>query len=81
MGVNSMKINWQQKLTSRKFWLAIVGFVTPLLVIFNVPNITIEQITAIIMSGGALIAYIFSEGMIDAKREEVKNNENKSKRY
>ena len=76
-----MKINWQQKLTSRKFWLAIVGFVTPLLVIFNVPNITIEQITAIIMSGGALIAYIFSEGMIDAKREEVKNNENKSKRY
>ena len=26
-----MKIDWKRKLTSRKFWTAIAGFVTPLL--------------------------------------------------
>ena len=72
-----MKINWQQKLTSRKFWLAIVGFVTPLLIIFNVPNLTIEQVSAVIMGCGSLIAYIVGEGMVDAKREETRSNENK----
>ena len=63
------KINWKQKLSSRKFWLAIIGFITPLLVIFNVDVGSIETITGLIMSGGALIAYIFSEGWVDANRE------------
>ena len=26
-----MKIDWKKKLTSRKFWAAVVGFVVPLL--------------------------------------------------
>lgn len=30
------KIDWKQKLSSRKFWAAIVGFITPLLIVFNV---------------------------------------------
>lgn len=64
-----MKVNWKQKLTSRKFWAAVVGFVTPILIVFNVPNLTIEQVTAIITSGGALIAYILAEGNVDANRE------------
>ncbi|WP_410495127.1 hypothetical protein QTL86_13485 [Cellulosilyticum sp. ST5] len=63
-----MKVNWKQKLTSRKFWAAVVGFVTPILIVFNVPNLTIEQVTAIITSGGALIAYIIGEGLVDANR-------------
>lgn len=64
-----MKVNWKQKLTSRKFWAAVVGFVTPILIVFNVPDLTIEQVTAIITSGGALIAYIIGEGLVDANRE------------
>lgn len=63
-----MKVNWKQKLSSRKFWAALVGFITPVLIIFNVPNLTIEQVTAIITSCGALIAYILSEGYVDANR-------------
>lgn len=63
------KINWKQKLSSRKFWLALIGFITPLLVIFNVDVGSIETVTGLIMSGGALIAYIFSEGWVDANRE------------
>ena len=61
-------INWKQKLSSRKFWAALVGFITPVLIIFNVPNLTIEQVTAIVTSCGALIAYILSEGYVDANR-------------
>lgn len=65
-----MKVNWKQKLTSRKFWAAVVGFVTPILIVFNVPDLTIEQVTAIITSGGALIAYIIGEGLVDANRNK-----------
>lgn len=68
-----MKVNWKQKLTSRKFWAAVVGFVTPILIVFNVPNLTIEQVTAIITSGGALTAYILAEGNVDANRESGKS--------
>lgn len=64
------KINWKQKLTSRKFWAAVVGFITSLLVGFGVAESDIAQVTAIIMSGATLIAYIIGEGMVDAKRED-----------
>lgn len=63
------KINWKQKLSSRKFWLALVGFVTPVLYLFNVAESDIESIVSIIMSGAALIAYILAEGFVDANRE------------
>lgn len=68
-----MNINWKQKLTSRKFWAAVVGFVSALLVGFKVSESDIAQVTAIIMSGASLIAYIIGEGMVDATR----NMENK----
>jgi hypothetical protein len=71
-----MKINWKQKLTSRKFWAAIVTFVTSVLVAFNVPNLTIEQVTAVIMGGASMIAYIVGEGLVDAAR--IKENVNTS---
>lgn len=65
-----MKVNWKQKLTSRKFWAAVVGFVTPILIVFNVPELTIEQVSTIIMSGATLIAYIIGEGLVDANRDK-----------
>ena len=63
------KINWKQKLSSRKFWFAIIGFITPWLVMFNVDSEKIDLITSMIMSGASLIAYILAEGFIDANRE------------
>ena len=59
-----MKINWVQKLTSRKFWAAIVAVITSVCVIFGVKDITMEQVTALIMAVGALIAYILGEGFV-----------------
>ncbi len=63
------KINWKQKLSSRKFWFAIIGFITPWLVMFNVDPEKIDLITSMIMSGASLIAYILAEGFVDANRE------------
>lgn len=61
-----MKIDWKKKLTSRKFWVALIGFISSLLVAFNVDSGSVEQITSIIMSGATLIAYILAEGFVDA---------------
>lgn len=56
----------KRKLTSRKFWLALIGFVTPIMVMYKVPQETITQVTSIIMAGATLIAYILAEGFTDA---------------
>lgn len=55
----------KSKLTSRKFWAAVTGFVSALLVLYNVDEITIERIIALLSAEGALIAYILTEGAID----------------
>lgn len=60
------KIDWARKLTSRKFWAAVVGFVTPLMTMLQLSEDTSVQVTALIMAGGTLIAYIIGEGMTDA---------------
>ena len=65
-----MNIEWIRKLTSRKFWVAVVGFVTALLVAFNVDAGSIEQVTSIIMSFASLIAYVLAEGFVDASNKE-----------
>ena len=65
-----MQINWVQKLTSRKFWAAVVGFVTALLVGFGFSDSDIAQVASIITSGGVLVAYILGEGMVDASRNK-----------
>lgn len=63
------KIDWKAKLTSRKFWAAVIGFVTPVLTAAGINDNKIAQVVAIIMAGGTLIAYIIGEGLVDAARE------------
>lgn len=60
------KIDWKRKLTSRKFWAAVVGFVTPMIIAFGATSEQATQIAGIIMSGATLIAYIIGEGLADA---------------
>lgn len=60
------KQDWIRKLTSRKFWVAIAGFVAGLVAFFKSPSGTPEAITSLIMSFGAVVAYIVGEGMADA---------------
>ena len=63
-----MGIDWKRKLTSRKFWVALIAFISALLVAFNVDAGSVEQITSIIMSFASLIAYIIAEGFVDANQ-------------
>ena len=57
-----------RKLTSRKFWVAVMAFVTPLLLAFGVAENTVTQVTAIIMAGADVVAYLIAEGMTDSAR-------------
>ena len=69
------KINWKQKLTSRKFWAAVVTFVSTVLVALGVPDMTVEQVTAIITAGSAMIAYIIGGGLVFAGRVKAPSGE------
>ena len=61
-------IDWKTKLTSRKFWVAVVGFVVPLLVAFGMTDNQAAEVASIIMAGANMIAYIIGEGMVDSSR-------------
>lgn len=61
-----MQIDWKKKLTSRKFWLAVSGFVTGLLIAFKVDAETVETISGVIMSAASVIAYMIGEGLADS---------------
>ena len=63
-------INWKKKLTSRKFWMAVAGFVGPLLIAFGVSEAVAAEVTALIMSGAAVVAYIIGEGLADSQHVE-----------
>ena len=59
-------IDWKSKLTSRKFWMAIIGFVTGLLTYLGVGAEESEQIGSLILMGASVLAYIIGEGLADA---------------
>lgn len=61
-----MKIDWKKKLTSRKLWLAVTGFVAGIIVAFNGSAEIAETVTGCIMSGASVVAYIIGEGIADS---------------
>lgn len=69
------KIDWVRKLTSRKFWAAVAGFVTPIMTMLHVSDNTAVQVTALIMAGGTLISYIIGEGLTDAAAVDKQEGE------
>ncbi len=60
-----MKIDWKRKLTSRKLWVSIAGFVAGLVIIFGGTQETADKITGAIMSGAAVVGYVLGEGLAD----------------
>lgn len=59
-------MDWKRKLTSRKFWVAIIEFVTMLVIALGQTEETAMKIAAIVMAGAAVVAYIIGEGLVDA---------------
>ena len=68
-------IDWKAKLTSREFWMAVVTFVTSLIIAFGASEVVATQVTSIIMAGATMIAYIIGEGLVDSSRTDNTNND------
>lgn len=59
-------MGWKRKLSSRKLWAAIAGFVAGLAVVFGLDEGTIAAVSGAVISGASVIAYILGEAKIDA---------------
>lgn len=56
----------KRKLTSRKFWMAVAGFISGLITFLCSENATPEAITGLVMQGASVVAYIVGEGLADS---------------
>lgn len=55
-----------RKLTSRKLWVAVAGFVSGLIVAFDGDAETAETVSGLILQGASVLGYIIAEGLADA---------------
>ena len=59
-------INWIKKLTSRKFWVSVASSTSMMILATGGTENTATQVTAIIMAGASVVAYIIGEGLTDS---------------
>lgn len=59
-----------RKLTSRKLWVAIAGFVSGLIIAFDGDAETAETVSGLILQGASVLGYIIAEGISDAAHAE-----------
>ena len=64
-----MKINWKQKLSSRKLWAAIAAAVITILTAIFKEELSAEAVDLIGKGVIALCVYIFGEGIVDVARQ------------
>ena len=55
----------KRKLLSRKLWAAAVEFVSMLMIALGRTESEAARVTALIMAGASVIAYIIGEGLVD----------------
>ena len=70
-----MKIDWQRKLTSRKLWVSVAGFVAGLIVLGNGSQETADKISGAILSGAAVVGYVLGEGLADGNHKGGNDND------
>ncbi len=61
-------MNWKHKLSSRKLWAAVAGFVTAIAAVFGADEMTTQQLAALVSAIGVLVAYIIGESCVDASK-------------
>ena len=59
------------KLTSRKLWAAVAGLVAGLAMVFGLDETVISTVAGAVVSIASVIAYIVTEGKIDAEGVKV----------
>lgn len=62
------RIDWRRKLTSRKLWVAVAGFVTGLMIYMGRTEAEASQVAALILSGASVLAYCIGEGLADSNQ-------------
>lgn len=75
-----MKINWQRKLTSRKLWISVAGFVAGLIVIFGGSQENADKVSGAILSGAAVVGYVLGEGLADTRSDGQSQNGARTRR-
>lgn len=66
-----MKSNLVRKFTSRKFWVSVGSFVGMMVVATGGSESEAAQVTALIMAGASVLAYIIGEGLVDGANKEI----------
>lgn len=67
--MEKQKINWKQKLTSRKLWAALVGIVAGLASVFGITENDYAQVAGLVTMAASVVAYIFGEAKVDSARQ------------
>lgn len=60
------RVNLVRKLTSRKLWVSVGGFVSLLIVATGGTESEAAQVASIIMAGATVVGYVLGEGLADA---------------
>ena len=64
------KADFIRKLTSRKLWVAVAGFVSGLIVAFDGDAEMAETVSGLILQGASVLGYLIAEGLADAAHTE-----------
>lgn len=62
--------SWKDKLTSRKFWMAVIGVVISVMVIFGYSDEEQTKVAGLITATGTLVSYIIGESVTDISHKE-----------
>lgn len=73
-------INWKRKLTSRKLWMSLAGFVAGMIIVFGGSQDLADKISGSIMSGAAVVAYAVGEGLADGNTSNAKSSDSKEEK-
>ena len=60
------KIDWRRKLTSRKFWVALAGIVSGLILIFGGEEEKAKTAYGVILEAFSILGYMLAESKADA---------------
>lgn len=61
----------KRKLTSRKLWSSICSFISMILIYSGYAEETATKVTALIMAGASIIAYVIGEGLADGSSKPL----------
>jgi len=58
-------MNWKQKLTSRKLWVALIGLAVGIAIASGADPDTAREIGGMVLSGLSVLGYLLVQGAVD----------------